>query len=246
MNIKKLFITTLTFVVPISSATTLVSCSSAIDQNYIDKIYADIVNQQKDWKGNGNVYASSIYDIKTFRSVFKDQLPSEEELLKRNFKLEIENTDSYDNLGIANFIVRLKDSKTNYYYQPTPTKLTDSDNKFPIIDFTICNFLRSTTEVNNNFDEAYRKVPSTPKLNSEGINIFNNQNIETYFSLNDKNATNWLGKTFDKFTIPGFEWSAFYDMNADNKNKIIIVKYYLKNNKGETKGPGKEIILKLK
>lgn len=242
MNIKKISMFFVVVATPIISSTFLISCSSSIDQNYIDKFYSDIVSEKKEWKNNENVYASSVYNLETFRSAFRDQLPTDKELSKRNFKMEIINTNSYDSIGKANFRVYLKNLKTGQYYPPTPTKINESEQAFTVIDFSVSNFLKSTPKIENEFNMAYDKINLNPKLTPEGNLIFNEQNIETYFSLIESDA-NWLGKAFEMPKITGFNWSSFYNFKANNTKKIINVEIYLKDSSGKTKGPAKLITL---
>ncbi len=233
-------------IIPISSMPILVSCSShQIDQNFIDTTYNNIVKEGKGWTGQINVFASSVYNTETFRSTFRDQLPSEEELSKKGLKLQISTYDksAYDKSGQAGFTVRLLNKKTNDYYPPTKTKL--KGKYYEIINFTVSGFRLSTPEIDSDFEAAYNSIKNI-ELTTWGKGIFKNYNIKNYFSLK-KSEPNWLGKAFTINNAPNFEWASFYNMFADDDKKIINITYYLKEtSSGMVKGPGKKITLKEK
>ncbi|MGL5643214.1 MAG: hypothetical protein ACRCW3_00320, partial [Metamycoplasmataceae bacterium] len=179
MKIKSLSIIFASAIIPIATPLVFVSCSSSVDQKYVDQFYNNIIDK-KDWSGNQNEYASAIYDLNTFRAIFRDQLPTDNELKTKGFIMSLEHIISYDNLGISNYTIYLRDVKNGKTYLPTPKKIeTDSDIKEPIVSFTINGFLKSTDAITDEFNEAYNRVSDQYPLTPAGRNFFETQNIET-------------------------------------------------------------------
>lgn len=244
MKIKRIALLSSPILLAAAAPIVLVSCGSPVDQKFVDKFYADIINKTN-WTGNENEYASSIYDLATFRAVFKDQLPTDEELQLKGMTMSIENIIPYDELGISNYTIYLRDIKNGKTYFPTPSKVNeDSDKKEPIVSFSIGGFLKATQAVTDEFDIAYKLVKDTYPLTPEGINFFKTQNIETNISFDNINSPYYVGKLFTFNQITNFEVSSFEKISVDDSNKIVTFKIYLKKS-GKTKGPGKLVTLSL-
>ncbi|MGL6124933.1 MAG: hypothetical protein ACRC1F_00375 [Metamycoplasmataceae bacterium] len=244
MKIKTIGLLVSSTIIPILTPAIFVSCSSTVDQAFVDKFYSDII-EKTDWKGHSNEYASSIYDLETFRAVFRDQIPTDDELRVKGFQMSLEQINPYDEVGISNYTVYLRDAKDGRTYLPTPKKISDdNDKKEPIISFSIEGFLKSTSEVTNEFDIAYSLIPESYPLNIFGKNFFQTQNIETNISFNNPSSPYYVGKLFDFRTIPGFELSGFQEVGVNNNTKTVTFRIYLKKN-SKTKGPGRLVTLSL-
>lgn len=246
MKLKKYSFLLLSISTPIISSITLLSCSSGVDQKFIDNFYSKIVDTEREWTGNSNVYASSVYDLGTFRSTFMNQLPTDAELLIKGFKMTLENISPVDGIGKSNYRVYLKNAKNNKTYLPTPTKI-DDDLKDEIIDFTISGFLKETKEVKDNFEIEYNKLQPSYKLNDKGMAFFKEHNIETNISYTDSLDDNSLSGFFDWPINLSYKISGFKPQFANNESKTISFWVFLKNNTpdSKTKGPGKVITLTL-
>ncbi|MGL5732814.1 MAG: hypothetical protein ACRCXE_01980, partial [Metamycoplasmataceae bacterium] len=169
MKIKRMSLLLSSAIIPIAMPLVFVSCSSSVDQKYIDKFYNSIIDKT-DWNGHQNEYASAIYDLETFRAVFRDQLPSDSELKAKGFTMSLEQIVPYDHLGNSNYTVYLRDDKNGKTYLPSPKKIDDdSDIKEPIVSFSISGFLEATDSVTEEFNEAYERVSDEYPLNLAGI-----------------------------------------------------------------------------
>lgn len=244
MKIKTIYLLSSSILIPMASSIIFTSCSSTIDQNFVDKFYSSIV-EKTNWAGNNNEYASSIYNLRTFRLVFKDQLPTNEELQSKGLMMTLENIVPYDQLGISNYTVYLRDKKTLKTYLPTPRKINDdSDKKEVITSFSIEGFLKSNDSINTEFDNAYNLVLEKYPLTTNGNNFFKTQNIEENISFDNPASPYYLGKLFSFKEIPNFEISSFEKVMVDDKNKIVEFKIYLMKD-SKAKGPGKLVTLSL-
>lgn len=244
MKIKRIGLASSSLITSITIPLVLVSCSSSVDQKFVDNFYLNITSKT-DWVGNTNEYASSIYDLKTFRSVFRDQLPTNDELLAKGFTLSLENIISYDQFGTSNYTIYLRDSKNGKTYLPTPVKISEeNDKKESVVSFSIEGFLKTTDLIDEEFQNAYDLVPEKYSLNSFGQNFFQNQNIESNISFDNPDSPYYVGKLFDYQAIPNFELASFQEVSIDDKNKTTTFRLYLKKDK-KTKGPGKLVTLSL-
>ncbi|MGL5204657.1 MAG: hypothetical protein ACRC63_00235 [Metamycoplasmataceae bacterium] len=244
MKIKSISLLMTSVIVPLSAPLVLISCSSSVDQKFVDKFYNDIIDKTN-WSGNENQYASAIYDLETFRGVFRDQLPTDNELQIKGLVISLEHIIAYDQLGISNYTIYLRDAKNGKTYLPTPKKINeDSDIKEPIVSFSIDGFFKATTIITEEFNEAYNRVQDEYPLNPTGINFFRSQNIETNISFNNPDSPYYVEKLFDFRAIPNFELASFQKEIVSDENKTASFKLFLKKD-GKTKGPGKLVTLSL-
>ncbi|MGL5205414.1 MAG: hypothetical protein ACRC7B_00670 [Metamycoplasmataceae bacterium] len=244
MKIRSLSILLASAIIPIATPLVFVSCSSSVDQKYVDKFYNNII-EKKDWSGNQNEYASAIYNLETFRAIFRDQLPTDSELKSEGFTMSLENIIPYDNLGISNYTVYLRDFKNGKTYLPTPKKIDEnSDIKEPIISFSINNFLKSTSIISEEFNEAYKLVEDKYELSPAGKNFFETQNIETNISFDNLDSPYYVAKLFNFKPIPNFEIGGFEEVRVSDKTKSASFRLFLKRD-GNTKGPGKVVTISL-
>ena len=244
MNFKKMTLFSSSILLTVSPVAIMLSCSSSVDQKFIDDFY-DNITQKTDWTGNNDTYASSIYDLFTFRRVFKDQLPTNEELLAKGFQAVLEVNNAEDNFGASTYTLYLRNMENTITYLPTPKPITeDSENKEAIISFTIKGFLQTTDAIVQEFATAYEKVPSTYPLNIVGKNFFETQNITNNISFNNPASPYYLGKLFDFSPIANFEIGSFEEISIDEENKVISFRLYLAKNL-KVKGPGREVTLSL-
>ncbi|MDK2819826.1 MAG: hypothetical protein KFW07_03240 [Mycoplasmataceae bacterium] len=246
MNLKKYSFFILSVSTPIISSIALSSCSSSVDQKFINNFYSKIVNTEREWTGNSNVYASSVYDLATFRSTFMDQLPTDAELLAKGFKMTLENISPIDGIGKSNYRVYLKNAKNDTTYLPTPTKI-DDDLEERIVDFTISGFLQEIKLVKDNFEIEYNKLQSSYQLNDKGKAFFKEHNVETNISYTDSLDDNSLSNLFDWPINVTYKLSGFKPEFANDESKTISFWVFLKDDTPEqrTKGPGKVVTLTL-
>ncbi|MGL5617695.1 MAG: hypothetical protein ACRCWU_01415 [Metamycoplasmataceae bacterium] len=244
MKIKSLPLLLASTIIPISTPLIFVSCSSSVDQKYVDKFYNSIINK-KDWSGHQNEYASAIYDLETFRAIFRDILPTNNELKEKGFVMSLERIIPYDYLGISNYTVYLRGAKNGETYLPTPKKIEEeSDIKEPIVSFSISGFLKSTSLITEEFNDAYNRVSDNYPLNLTGTNFFQTQNIETNISFDNPDSPYYVEKLFDFKAIHNFEIASFQEVKVSNQNKTASFRLFLKMG-GKTKGPGKVVSLSL-
>lgn len=241
--IKSLYLFSSLAIVSISTPLIMISCSSSVDQKYIDKFYSQIVNKTN-WTGHDKTFASSIYDLKTFKSVFPDILPTNEELSSKGFIVSLDSV-GFDSLGKGTYTIYLKNKDNLNIYYPTPTEIDGKDSpKEPIVSFSIDGFLKSNREIDNEFTEAYKKIKPNYELNAKGKDLFKNQNIETSISFDDPESPNYLEKLFEYNKIEKFSISSFGKINVNDKEKKAEFKIYLTNG-SNVKGPGAKVSLSL-
>ena len=238
----KISLLTTTVLIPIISPLIMFSCSST-DQNYIDEFYKSVV-EKKDWVEHSKIYASSIYNLDTFEKAFPSVLKTE-----GGFVITLEDIIPTDANGSSNYTVYLRDEKTKEIYWPTPTvigtEINGDEIKESVTSFNISNFKIATLDTISSFNNKYKLIDDVQTLNAEGKSLFNRLNIEEAINFDDPGNPNYIGKLFDlKNPIPPFEISSYEKISADNDNKELKFKIYLKNELEETMGPGKIVTLK--
>ena len=244
MNLKRIALFSSGIILTISPMTVMLSCSSSVDQKFVDNFYKTIT-EKTDWTGNGDIFASSIYDLTTFRKVFKDQLPTDEELLAKGFAIHLDVTTIEDKFGQSTYTIYLRNKENTITYLPTPQLISeDNEDKEPIMSFSIKGFLKATENDVKKFASAYDKVLPTYDLTPAGKDFFENQNIINNISFHNPASPYYLEKLFNFIPIPDFEIGSFQELSVDDENKIIKFNIYLKNNL-KIKGPGKEVVLHL-
>ncbi len=244
MTLKKMILFSSSIILTISPAAIMLSCSSSVEQKFIDDFYKTIT-EKTDWTGNADTYASSIYDLTTFRKVFKDQLPTDEELLIKGFVIHLEVNTIEDKFGESTYTIYLRNKENTITYLPTPQPISeDNENKEPIISFSVKGFLKATENEIQKFASAYDKVLPTYDLTPAGKDFFENQNIVNNISFDNPASPYYLEKLFKFIPIPDFQIGSFQKLLIDDETKIIKFNIYLKNN-SKIKGPGKEVILRL-